>query len=328
MADEPSQTALPPVAIPAFAGPLDLLLHLIRVNEVEITDIPIAEITEQYTAYLDAMQELDLDVASEYIALAAELIYIKSRMLLPRVPGAPEEDPRAELAQRLLEYEKFKRSAETLHAIDTLRGGLWPRPETEVPRAEGTEETLEVSLFDLSRPSGRSPRTTAWRTRRRSPSIICASRSGTRCSSCSPGSTSTGRCPFSSSSARCATGRGRDGVSRLSRAHSPRRRPGLQTRAFAESTRPARTSFHAGPDRDATASDRDRAPPPTGRAETAGNLIERILPAGAFFFLAAPVREGPRRPAGGRAEPSGALERLSSRTEGEGVRGEVAAAGS
>lgn len=149
MADEQSQSALPPVAIPAFAGPLDLLLHLIRVNEVSITDIPIAEITEQYTAYLDAMHELDLDVASEYIAMAAELIYIKSKMLLPRVPGAPEEDPRADLAQRLLEYEKFKRSAETLHAIDTLRGGLWPRPETEVPRAEGTEETLEVSLFDL-----------------------------------------------------------------------------------------------------------------------------------------------------------------------------------
>jgi segregation and condensation protein A len=153
MPDEakPGESALPPVAIPAFAGPLDLLLHLIRINEVEITDIPIAEITEQYTAFLDAMRELDLDVASEYIAMAAELIYIKSKMLLPRAPGEPEVDPRADLAQRLLEYEKFKRSAETLHAIDTLRGGLWPRPETEIPRAEGTDggESLEVSLFDL-----------------------------------------------------------------------------------------------------------------------------------------------------------------------------------
>ncbi len=148
MADEAPQSALPPVAIPAFNGPLDLLLHLIRVNEVSITDIPIFEITEQYTSYLDAMRELDLDVASDYIALAAELIYIKSRMLLPRAPGEPEEDPRADLAQRLLDYEKFKRSAETLHAIDTLRGGLWPRPETEIPRAEG-EETLEISLFDV-----------------------------------------------------------------------------------------------------------------------------------------------------------------------------------
>jgi segregation and condensation protein A len=149
MTDEQPQSALPPIDIPAFSGPLDLLLHLIRINEVSITDIPIAEITEQYTAYLDAMRELDLDVASDYIALAAELIYIKSKMLLPRGPGEPVEDPRADLAQRLLEYEKFKRSAETLHAIDTLRGGLWPRPETEVPRPEGAEETLEVSLFDL-----------------------------------------------------------------------------------------------------------------------------------------------------------------------------------
>jgi segregation and condensation protein A len=149
MADEQPQTALPPIDIPAFAGPMDLLLHLIRINEVSITDIPIFEITEQYTAYLDAMRELDLDVASEYVAMAAELIYIKSKMLLPRAPGQPEEDPRADLAQRLLEYEKFKRSAETLHAIDTLRGGLWARPETEVPRAEGADETLEVSLFDL-----------------------------------------------------------------------------------------------------------------------------------------------------------------------------------
>jgi len=148
MPEETPDHALPPVAIAAFNGPLDLLLHLIRVNEVSITDIPIAEITEQYTAYLDAMRELDLDVASEYVALAAELIYIKSKMLLPRAPGEEAVDPRADLAQRLLEYEKFKRSAETLHAIDTLRGGIWARPEIEPPKADG-EETLEVSLFDI-----------------------------------------------------------------------------------------------------------------------------------------------------------------------------------
>jgi segregation and condensation protein A len=148
MADEEYQSALPPVAIPAFSGPLDLLLHLIRVNEVSITDIPIAEITEQYTQYLDAMRELDLDVASDYVALAAELIYIKSRMLLPRAPGEPVEDPRQELARRLLEYERYKKAAESFHEIDTLRAGLWPRAETELPKSpEG--ETLEVSLFDL-----------------------------------------------------------------------------------------------------------------------------------------------------------------------------------
>jgi segregation and condensation protein A len=149
MADEQLESGLPPVAIEAFNGPLDLLLHLIRINEVSISDIPIAEITEQYTLYLDAMQELDLDVASDYIALAAELIFVKSRMLLPRLPGAPEEDPRLDLARRLQEYEHIKKAAETLHEIDNLRAGLWGRPETGLPRPEGAPETLEVSLFDL-----------------------------------------------------------------------------------------------------------------------------------------------------------------------------------
>src|SRR6266487_2561843 len=109
---------------------------------------PIAEITEQYTAYLDTMRELDLDIASEYVAMAAELIYIKSRMLLPRPPGASEEDPRQDLARRLLEYERFKRMAESLHEIDSLRAGLWPRPEMQLPKA-GENVTMEVSLFDL-----------------------------------------------------------------------------------------------------------------------------------------------------------------------------------
>jgi segregation and condensation protein A len=148
MSEEASGSALPPVELEAFSGPLDLLLHLIRVNEVSITDIPIARITEQYAAYLDAMRELDLDVASEYVVLAAELIYIKSRMLLPRAPGAPEEDPRQDLIRRLQEYERFKQTAETFHEIDTLRAGLWPRPETPVPPSPDGE-TLEVSLFDL-----------------------------------------------------------------------------------------------------------------------------------------------------------------------------------
>jgi segregation and condensation protein A len=149
MADEQLESGLPPVAIEAFNGPLDLLLHLIRINEVSISDIPIAEITEQYTLYLDAMQELDLDVASDYIALAAELIFVKSRMLLPRLPGAAEEDPRLDLARRLQQYERIKKAAETLHEIDNLRAGLWGRPETSLPRPEGAPETLEVSLFDL-----------------------------------------------------------------------------------------------------------------------------------------------------------------------------------
>jgi segregation and condensation protein A len=142
-------SALPPVELPAFSGPLDLLLHLIRVNEVSITDIPIAEITDQYTRYLELMQELDLDVAAEYVYMAALLIHIKSRSLLPRDPSSSDEDPRQELVDRLLEYEKFKRAAETLHEIDTLRAGLWARPEVPPPGVDGLPATLEVSIPDL-----------------------------------------------------------------------------------------------------------------------------------------------------------------------------------
>lgn len=143
--------SLPPVELESFSGPLDLLLHLIRKNEVTITDIPIAEITEQYTSYLDLMRELDLDVAAEYIYLAAVLIHIKSRYLLPRDSENPEDDPRQELIARLLEYEKFKRAAEGFHEIDTERAGLWPRPEVAPPSPDADAEppTLEVSLADL-----------------------------------------------------------------------------------------------------------------------------------------------------------------------------------
>jgi segregation and condensation protein A len=147
MSDERAESALPPVHAGGFDGPLDLLLHLIRINEVSITDIPIAEITEQYTTYLDAMRELDLDVASEYVALAAELIYIKSKMLLPRLPEQ-KEDPRKDLADRLLEYARIKQAAESLHEIDSLRAGLWPRGEPEIPRSPDGE-MLEISLYDL-----------------------------------------------------------------------------------------------------------------------------------------------------------------------------------
>jgi segregation and condensation protein A len=142
---------LPPVEIDSFSGPLDLLLHLIRKNEVAITDIPIAEITEQYTAYLDLMREIDLDVAAEYIYLAAVLIHIKSRSLLPRDANDPDDDPRQDLVARLLEYEKFKRAAEGFHEIDTERAGLWPRPEAAPPSADpdAPPPTLEVSLADL-----------------------------------------------------------------------------------------------------------------------------------------------------------------------------------
>lgn len=151
MIDEADDESGYAVTLPAFHGPLDLLLHLIRKNEVNIYDIPILLITEQYTAYLDAMEELDLEVAADYIYMAALLIHIKSQMLLPRDETAAElEDPRAELVNRLLEYQRFKAVAESFAELDVVRMGVWPRPAVEPPDAETAELDLsEVSLFDL-----------------------------------------------------------------------------------------------------------------------------------------------------------------------------------
>jgi segregation and condensation protein A len=142
------------VTLPSFHGPLDLLLHLIRKHEVDIYDIPIVLITEQYNAYLDAMVELDLDVAADYIYMAALLINIKSRMLLPRdesADGAAGEDPRKELVDRLVEYQRFKAVAESFAELDVLRMGMWPRPRVPAPGADEPNEIdmSDVGLFDL-----------------------------------------------------------------------------------------------------------------------------------------------------------------------------------
>ena len=140
------------VTLPSFHGPLDLLLHLLKQNEIDIYDIPIVTITEQYTAYLDAMEELNLEVAADYIYMAAVLIHIKSQMLLPRDENAEGqvEDPRAELVNRLLEYQRFKQVAETFAELDVVRMGVWPRPAVKLPEAEAAEiDMSEVSLFDL-----------------------------------------------------------------------------------------------------------------------------------------------------------------------------------
>jgi segregation and condensation protein A len=144
------------VQLPAFEGPLDLLLHLIKLNRVEITDIPVATICDQFHAYLQLMEELNLDVAGEYIYEAALLIHLKSKMLLPRPPardGEPEEDPRQELVERLLEYRRLKEVAQSLAEVDRLRGGIWTRRPQPLPAAssedEGAVELGEVSLFDL-----------------------------------------------------------------------------------------------------------------------------------------------------------------------------------
>jgi segregation and condensation protein A len=142
------------ITLPKFHGPLDLLLHLIKKHEIDIYDIPIVLVTEQYNAYLDAMAELDLDVAADYIYMAALLINIKSRMLLPRdesADAASEEDPRKELVDRLLEYQRFKAVAETFAELDVVRMGMWARPRVPLPGADEQPamDMSDVGLFDL-----------------------------------------------------------------------------------------------------------------------------------------------------------------------------------
>ncbi|HKE82709.1 MAG TPA: segregation/condensation protein A [Vicinamibacterales bacterium] len=144
------------VKLDTFEGPLDLLLHLIRTNEVNIYDIPIALITEQYLGYITLMQDLNLDVAGEFLVMASTLIHIKSRMLLPRadpeqIDGGPEEDPREALVRRLLEHQKYKAAAGLLHERETLRGAQFMRPDSRVADAAGEdyEPELEVDLFSL-----------------------------------------------------------------------------------------------------------------------------------------------------------------------------------
>jgi segregation and condensation protein A len=145
------------VKLSNFEGPLDLLLYLIKKHELSIHDIPIALITAQYLDAIALMQELDLDVAGEYIVMAATLIHIKSKMLLPRpetaagVEGEPEEDPRDALVRRLLEHQKFKAAAGLLHEREQLRAAQWLRPDGRVAEiaGEGYEPELEVDLFSL-----------------------------------------------------------------------------------------------------------------------------------------------------------------------------------
>jgi segregation and condensation protein A len=143
-----------PVRLQNFEGPLDLLLHLIKKHEVNIYDIPIALVTQQYLEYLDMMQELNLEVAGEFLVMAATLIHIKSRMLLPRPDPAQEdaaEDPREALVRRLLEHQKFKAAAELLHEKEIQRSAQWGRPDGRVAEVvgEAPEPEIEVDLFSL-----------------------------------------------------------------------------------------------------------------------------------------------------------------------------------
>jgi len=143
-----------PVRLANFEGPLDLLLHLIKKNEVSIYDIPITLIAAQYLEYIDLMQEMNLDVAGEFLVMAATLIHIKSRLLLPRPDPTqedPEEDPREALIRRLLEHQKFKAAAELLHERETLRSAQWTRPDGPIAEIAGEppEPEIEVDLFSL-----------------------------------------------------------------------------------------------------------------------------------------------------------------------------------
>jgi segregation and condensation protein A len=130
--EPPKDLYIPPdaleVFLEAFEGPLDLLLYLIKRQNLDILDIPIAHITEQYIAYIEMMEGMKLELAAEYLVMAAVLAEIKSRMLLPRPPGAAdvEQDPRAELVRRLQEYERYKKASEDMDALPRLERELFP----------------------------------------------------------------------------------------------------------------------------------------------------------------------------------------------------------
>jgi segregation and condensation protein A len=138
-----------------YEGPLDLLLDLIRKQDIDIYDIPIARITAQYLTYVERMRELDVNVAADFIYMAAVLIHIKSKMLLPRDPLAPadaQDDPRSELVNRLLEHEKFKSAAQMLLQKQQIEDAIWSNPSLkEFKDAEGTEPELAADVIDLVR---------------------------------------------------------------------------------------------------------------------------------------------------------------------------------
>lgn len=139
------------VRLDHFEGPLDLLLHLIRRDKINIYDIPISHITREYLSYIDMMKELELEVAGEFFVMAATLMRIKVQMLLPKreIEEEEDEDPREELVKNLIEYKKFKKAADHLAGRETERRDLFVRPVPDYVREEDDSETMELSLFDL-----------------------------------------------------------------------------------------------------------------------------------------------------------------------------------
>jgi len=139
------------IRLDSFEGPLDLLLHLIKREEIDIWNIPIARITEQYLEYIQLIKDLNINVAGEWLVMAATLIFIKSRMLLPPDPVAAEdktrEDPRSELVYQLLEHQKFRNAAQMLHVREEVENAVWNSPPGEV--IEAGKDLVAVTLFDL-----------------------------------------------------------------------------------------------------------------------------------------------------------------------------------
>jgi segregation and condensation protein A len=140
------------INLPVYEGPLDLLLDLIRKQEMDIHNIAISKITEQYLDYLHQLEKLDIDVSADFIYMAATLIHIKSKMLLPADPlGGPEavEDPRDELVDRLLEHEKFKNAAQLLYEKQQVEAHVWSKPDRALYTGDAIEGEMVVSLVDL-----------------------------------------------------------------------------------------------------------------------------------------------------------------------------------
>jgi len=139
------------INLPVYEGPLDLLLDLIRKQEMDIHNIPIAKVTEQYLDYLHQIDKLDIDVSADFIYMAATLIHIKSKMLLPADPLTPEEeqDPRGELVHRLLEHEKFKNAAQLLYQKQQIEDHVWSHPDRSLYTGDAIEGEMAVSLVDL-----------------------------------------------------------------------------------------------------------------------------------------------------------------------------------
>ena len=141
-----------------YEGPLDLLLDLIRKQQIDIRDIPIATITAQYLEYLERAREMDIDLGAEFVFMAATLIHIKSRMLLPLDPALAKnevsEDPRQELVDRLLEHEKFKNAAQMLHQKRLIEENVWSNPQIKNFVSDDEDPGLAVNLFDLVKAFG------------------------------------------------------------------------------------------------------------------------------------------------------------------------------